>query len=82
LCPTSMSPRRSAVSAQQQGSLPFQERMTLDLLLQPRSNHNDPGDQDSGETRKGRLCSFLQQALDLVDEIAIEYEQDDMSPQE
>jgi hypothetical protein len=71
---TSMSLRPSAVSAQQQQqrSLPSMERMTLDMLLQPRSNHNHPGDEDSGETVKVRLCSYLQQALDLIDAITIE----------
>jgi hypothetical protein len=72
---TSMSLRCSAASAQQQQrSLPSMERMTLGMLLQPRSNHNHPGDEDSGETVRVRLCSYLQQALDLVDAITIEVE--------
>jgi hypothetical protein len=55
--------------------MPSMERMTLNMLLQPQSNHNHPRDQDSDETVRGRVCSYLQQALDLVDEFAIEDEQ-------
>jgi hypothetical protein len=74
--PTSMSPRRSAASARRQRSLPSMERMTLDLLLQPRKQHNQPGDDEDsgGEAVRGRLCSYLQQALDLVDAITVEDE--------
>lgn len=64
LSQTIMASIRSAVTA-----LPSPERMTIAMLLQPKSNHNHHhGDEDSAnEARRTRLCSYLQQALDLVD---------------
>lgn len=65
---TNMPPRRSAASAQQQHSPPSPERMTIAMMLQPQNNHNPYGDEDSADkAHRRRLCSFLQQALDLVD---------------
>jgi hypothetical protein len=61
---TIMSSMRSAVTA-----LPSPERMTIAMLLQPQSSHNHHRDEDdsSDEARRRRLCSYLQQALDLAD---------------
>jgi hypothetical protein len=68
----SMSSRVSALSNQQRHSLPSQERMTITMLLRPQSkNRNHPGragDEDSSvlEARRSRLCSYLQEALNLT----------------
>jgi hypothetical protein len=46
------------------------------MLLQPRKQHNHPGDDEDsgGEAVRELLCSYLQQALDLVDAITVELE--------
>jgi hypothetical protein len=66
----SMSTRLSAVSNTQRHSLPSQQRMTITMLLQQQSknrNHPGAGDDEESEARRIRLCSFLQEALNLVD---------------
>jgi hypothetical protein len=65
---TSMSPRRSAVPAQKQRSPPSQKRMTIAMLLQQEmSNQSHPEDEDSAEAQRRRVCSYLEQALDIED---------------
>jgi hypothetical protein len=71
---TIMSSLRSAVTA-----LPSPERMTITMLLQPQRNHNHHRDEDSAgnEAHRRRLCSYLQQALDLVDVTEIDFMEDE-----
>ena len=72
---TIMPSLRSAVNA-----LPSPERMTITMLLRPRSNHNHHRDEDStgdDEAQRRRLCFYLQQALDLVDVTDIDLIEDE-----